>query len=456
MTDAIWAPQPGPQTRLLSCPADEILFGGAAGGGKTDALIGDWLAHMARSDGFARGLLVRHSYPQLAKIIERTTELYPRLGARWHAAEKYWSFPCGATLKLRFLEKVSDAEEYQGHEYTWLGVDEVGNFKEPAPIDRLGARLRSAAGVKTRTIMTANPGGPGHHWLKERFVDKNRPGEPFKDNVTGKWRVFLPSRLQDNKKLMESDPTYADRLKGSGPSWLVRAWLDGDWDAAPGEGIFKRDWMKFYSRRPIEIRDGQNVYVVVDAANSKRKGSDYTAMWAVGLGEDQNYYVLDMVRDRLSLTERWEAVRDLHKQWKPILVGYERYGLMTDIDYFKERMEHENYRFAVTELAGSTAKYDRIAAMEPSLRAGRWWWPKEISRMAWIDNGSQPEKRRVNLIELYMQELELFPVGAHDDMLDSQARVLDPGLSAIWPQSQPSRDKDYRGEKTYSGSWLSS
>ena len=118
----------------------------------------------------------------------------------------------------------------QGFSVTFLGFDELGNWPSPEPIDMLGATMRSAAGIPVLFRASANPGGPGHGWVKERYIDTKTDE-----------RIFIPSKIQDNTPLMENDPGYIERIKGSGPEWLVKAWLEGDWNIAPG-AYFEKIW----------------------------------------------------------------------------------------------------------------------------------------------------------------------------------------------------------------------
>ncbi len=426
--EVIWAPQPGPQTALISCPADEIFYGGARGGGKTDGALGDWLAHEHRWKLGARGILFRHTYPELEEVQTRMQELYPRTGAIWGVQARTWTWPSGATLKLRYLERVDDCNEYQGHQYTWMAFEEAGTWPSPAPLDRMRGTLRSPRGVKCRVMLTGNPGGSGQEWLRKRFVDPSPPLTPFRDPTGTFWRVFIPAKLSDNRILTGKDPGYADRLKTVGEPWLVRAWLEGDWTSRPEGSVFRRANLRFYEKAPADIRKGMNVYLLVDPASSKREDSDYTAIWAVGLNSDGNYYVLDMVRARLDLEERTQAVFDMHRKWQPMRVGYERYGLQADTEHIRYRQGHENYRFDVVELAGKLSKTERVSRLVPSMSEGRWWFPQALY-------ARREEGGDENLVQIYIaDELELFPYGAHDDLLDAQSRILDPELSAVFPR----------------------
>jgi hypothetical protein len=239
----IWRPQPGPQTALISCPIFEVCFGGSRGGGKTEGSIGDWLEHASTYGQNAVGIFVRRKLTQLEEVIARTRSLFPLLGAKYRDQKHEWEFPNGARLKFRYLERDTDADEYQGHSYTRVYVEEATNFPSPEPINKLRATLRSAVGVPVGMRLTCNPGGPGHSWVKARYIDPAREGfkvlkEYFRDPFTGKQmeleRVFIPSKITDNPLLMENDPLYLARLQQQGSAQLVKAWLEGDWDIILG------------------------------------------------------------------------------------------------------------------------------------------------------------------------------------------------------------------------------
>jgi phage terminase large subunit-like protein len=172
---------------------------------------------------------------------------------------------------------------------------------------------------------------------------------------------------------------------------------------------------------------GMNVYILVDPANAKKKYSDYTSMWVIGLNVDQSYYVLDGVHDRLNLTERCRALFDLHRKWRPLVVGYEQYGMQADIEHMQYRMEQENYRFTILTLGGQMPKPDRIRRLVPVYEQSRIWFPLRLIKVR-VDNTPY------DLVdEFYRQEYTTFPVSSHDDMLDCQSRILDPELGAYFP-----------------------
>lgn len=237
----LWKPNTGPQTALVNCPVFEVLFGGARGGGKTEGMLGDWLLHQSRYAADATGVFFRRTLPQLEPVIERARKLFALIGAEYNIQSKTFKFPNGALLKFRYLDSSSDAENYQGHEYTRLYFEEVTNWSAPDAIDMLRACLRSSAGVPCRLRMTGNPGGVGHSWVKQRFIDAAPPMSLITDQESGSKRVFIPSKLEDNPHL---DPVeYVQMLKQVGSPELVRAWREGDWNVSSGAflaGLFSR------------------------------------------------------------------------------------------------------------------------------------------------------------------------------------------------------------------------
>lgn len=239
--ELVWAPQPGPQEAAITAPISELFYGGARGGGKTDFLLGDFAAHAGRFGSNAKGILFRRTLPEFREIEKRSREIYTRLGAEYLKHDREWSFPNGATLVLRYLYDETDAGGYQGHSYTWVGVDEAGNYPDPKAIDMMRATLRSPHGVPTYLRLTGNPGGVGHLWLKDRYIDPVPPYTPFKYQPQPEEApdleveaVFIPARLEDNKILMENDPDYEAKLAASGGQALFRAWRYGDWNAVIG------------------------------------------------------------------------------------------------------------------------------------------------------------------------------------------------------------------------------
>jgi hypothetical protein len=245
-----WEAQEGPQRALISCPVFEVFFGGARGGGKTDGVLGDFLEHADAYGEHAIGLMLRRQRTELIETIERSKAIYGPLGWAYHEQDKMWRAPDGARLRFAYLERDADAEAYQGHSYTRLYVEEIGNFPSERPILKLMATLRSGAGVPVGFRATGNPGGPGHQWVRARYIDPAPLGfKVFKDAVSGLERVYIPSRVNDNKYLGEG---YVSQLKAAGSKELVKAWLDGDWTIV--EGAFFDCWdASRHVVRPFEV-----------------------------------------------------------------------------------------------------------------------------------------------------------------------------------------------------------
>lgn len=238
-----------------------MFFGGARGGGKTDGVLGDWIRHAADYGENAIGLMVRRELTQLTETIERSKVIYTPLGAKYSEQGKMWRFPNGARLRFAYLERDSDADSYQGHSYSRIYVEELGTFPSAAPIFKLMATLRSGAGVPCGFRATGNPGGPGHQWIKARYIDPAPQGwqviiekfkNPFSGETVDRERVYIPSRVTDNSYL---GTDYVANLQMAGSEQLVRAWLQGDWDVI--DGAFFDCWQQSrHVIRPFTIPPG--------------------------------------------------------------------------------------------------------------------------------------------------------------------------------------------------------
>ena len=166
--------------------------------------------------------------------------------------------------------------------------------------------------------------------------------------------------------------------------------------------------------------------LLVDPASAKKTTSDYTAGLAVGLAEDENIYILDGVRDRLNLSQRWALLAGMHRVWKPRKVGYERYGKDADIEHFQSEMERDEYRFTITEVGGSMPKPDRIKRLVPYFEQGRVRLPNSLWK-------TDHEGKRYDFTQIFVEEEYLpFPFCSHEDLLDALSRIFD-----LWPGGLP-------------------
>ena len=243
----MWTPQPGPQTAFVDSKVFEVVYGGARGGGKTDAALGDFALHAAKYGAGARGLLVRRTRVALEPTVARARQIFGPVGAVWAEQKSRFVWPGGARLSFRHLDHDTHADAYQGHDYSRVYVEELTQFGDSRLVDKLKATIRSAHGVPCGFRATCNPGGAGHNWVKARYIDAGAfkvvtetYTNPFDGSSVGLDRMFIPARLTDNPKLLARDPLYVARLAQSGSKELVRAWLEGDWDIV--EGAFFDQW----------------------------------------------------------------------------------------------------------------------------------------------------------------------------------------------------------------------
>lgn len=257
-TEVIWRPQPGPQKSLIDCPFGEIFYGGARGGGKTDGVLGKYALKAERYGRNFNAIFFRRELPALDDAIERSKQLYAPLGSHYSDQKKTWTFPWGGRLRFRPLERVQDAEKYQGQNVSDACVEEAGQYPQPAPIDRLNGILRSASGVPTQLILTGNPGGAGQGWIKGRYIDPAPLGMKVlvRELPNGDQHrfIFIPSKVQQNRILLQFDPGYISRLYLVGSPQLVRAWLEGDWSAVEG-AYFPEFSMDRHVLTPTELPD---------------------------------------------------------------------------------------------------------------------------------------------------------------------------------------------------------
>lgn len=194
-----------------------------------------------------------------------------------------------------------------------------------------------------------------------------------------------------------------------------------------------------------------NVYMVCDPALAKHKQADFTTIFVFGTGQDRNFYWLDLVRLRLSPSERADHLFRLHRKWRPIYCGYEEYGLQSDIVSLREKQERENYRFTITELGRKgqwhqLSKEDRIRTLLPLANTGRIWLP----------NPGTPARDPVVVADVtyfIRDEWNRFPASKFDDILDAMSRMNDPDMHVSWPM--PSGWAEIPSSRHAGTSWMS-
>jgi len=230
--NVIFAPNEGPQTEFLAAAETDVLYGGAAGGGKSYAMLVDPLRYAHRAAH--RALIIRRSMPELRELIDKSRELYPKAfpGCKYREVEKLWNFPSGAKIEFGFLERDADVYRYQGQAYSWIGFDEITHLPTEFSWNYLASRLRTTDSEITPYMRcTANPGGVGAHWVKNRYIQPSEPDKSFvgKDGLT---RKFIPARLEDNP-FLATDGRYEQMLKALPPTQRKQL-LEGNWDVNEG------------------------------------------------------------------------------------------------------------------------------------------------------------------------------------------------------------------------------
>ena len=237
--NVVFRPNDGPQTDFLAAPEIDVLYGGAAGGGKSYAMLVDPLRYAHRAAH--RALILRRSMPELRELIDKSRELYPQAfpGCKFREVEKLWNFPSGAKVEFGFLERDADVYCYQGQAYSWIGFDEITHLPTEFSWNYLASRLRTTdSEIKPYLRCTANPGGIGAHWVKKRYVTPMIPNESF-EGSDGLSRKFIPARLEDNPYL-SYDGRYEQMLQAL-PEVQRRQLLEGNWDITEGAAFTEFD-----------------------------------------------------------------------------------------------------------------------------------------------------------------------------------------------------------------------
>jgi hypothetical protein len=235
----IFKPNEGPQTEFLAAGETDVLYGGAAGGGKSYAMLVDPLRYCHRAAH--RALILRRSMPELRELIDKSRELYPKAfpGCKFREVEKLWNFPSGAKVEFGFLERDADVYRYQGQAYSWIGFDEITHLPTEFGWNYLASRLRTTdPDIVPYLRCTANPGGIGAHWVKKRYIDPCVPNDSF-EGSDGLTRKFIPARLQDNP-FLSTDGRYEQMLKAL-PDVQRRQLLEGNWDISEGAAFTEFD-----------------------------------------------------------------------------------------------------------------------------------------------------------------------------------------------------------------------
>jgi predicted phage terminase large subunit-like protein len=426
-----WRPTTA-QRAALACGAYELLYGGAAGGGKSDFLVAAplrWVHHPT-----FRALLLRRSFPELERtLVARSREIYPRLGARYHEQRHEWTFPSGARIAFGYLERPADALRYQGAEFAFVGFDELTHFDEQS-YRYLTSRIRSADGLPLRIRATTNPGGPGHDWVRARWAQwigatpDAAPGErrwyasdgsaALEGDADALARTFFPAKLSDNPYL---GAEYRAQLLALDP--VTRAQLlDGDWDATVGEGaLFHRTWWSYLDAAPtcaVRVRAWD-----LGAGGDPTEG---VLLGDLGDGATPRYVVLDCVTHvgpphevhalvaSTARADGHEVVIALPQD--PGQAGVDQVGAF------------------VRELAGFTVQTRRPSAAKV-VRAGPWSSQVGAHNAALV---------RAPWNHAFVAQHHAFPDGPHDDKVDAAADAFAVLIESARVEYRPHRTPKFR------------
>ena len=312
----VWQPQRR-QAAFISCPCDDVGFGGARGGGKSDAVIGDWISHSDTYGQHAVGMCFRRERVQLTDLIERAKQVLIPIGHKWQDKELTFRGPKGSRLRFAYLESDNDADGFQGHSYTRVYGEELGTFASETPILKLNATLRSGQGVPCQFKSTFNPGGAGHQWVKARYrLDANPGGMEvmkfdFKmpnGRTVPKTRIFIPSRVSDNRYL---DETYVANLMMVGSPELVRAWLEGDWNIVQGAYFSEFDHHK-HVIKPFSIPEGWTRIRAMDWGSA----APFCVLWCAIAGDDHETSFGYVPRGAMIVYREWYGASGPNKGLK--------------------------------------------------------------------------------------------------------------------------------------------
>lgn len=243
MPHEIWKPNSGPQEEALRRAEFEVLYGGARGGGKTDAGL-VWLTEHIKNPRF-RALVIRKNADDLSDWVDRANRMYQLLGAKSGYKPTVIKFPSGAIIRTGHLKDDNAYTKYQGHEYQAMLIEEVTQIpSEKRYLQLLGSCRSTVDGIRPQIFLTTNPDGVGHGWVKARFIDPMPPNTPYKyshimpdGTKLTRSRVFIPAKLEDNPALLEKDPEYVvtlEMIKHTDPD-LYEAWRNGNWDIFAGQ-----------------------------------------------------------------------------------------------------------------------------------------------------------------------------------------------------------------------------
>lgn len=377
-SDLIWKPQPKQQVATdLASQVDDLLYGGAAGGGKTEWLI-EYVAGQMEQHPFNRGVIFRRVFPSLARTIVPRAKQKLWTRARWNGQEHTFTFPNGSVLELASLQYEDSVLDHQGAEYGVVAFEEITEFMQ-SQVEYLIGRLRAPAdGIRPHLVATTNPGGRGHKWVKRWWVKpasddidpQTKAVEPYVPwtpaatdaNPKPRVRVFVPATLEDNPKLLERDPEYINRLRANSNRALRLAYEKGDWDAIDAvEGALWSGEDLDGGRVRVAPPSARRV-VAVDPSDGDEGGDGFGV--AVGSrGRDGAYYQEASHEWRMSPRKMAEAAVALyHSVGADSLVVEKNHGGKWMLEVFRQVDPYVNLQ-VVWASDGKRTRAEPVAAL---------------------------------------------------------------------------------------------
>lgn len=404
MPSRLWKPRPWPeefiphmpfgkQATFLMLPNREAFYGGAAGPGKSDALLMGALQYVEQPDYAA--ILFRRTFTDLSlpgALMDRAQEWLRGTRARWHDQSKTWHFPSGATVSFGYLETEMDKFRYQGAEFQFIGFDELTQFTE-SQYTYLFSRLRrgNSSGVPLRMRAASNPGGLGHAWVKERFVDPGAPGV----------RPFIRALLKDNPYVDQA--AYIENLKQLTPVEMAQL-LNGDWIMIEGT-VFRRNWFKSEDYYPEEI-PLIRFWDLAATDPVMGKDPDWTAGALIGTDRDGGVHVVDVRRMRGNPSDVEKFIRGTAEEDGP------------EVDIYMEQEPGASGKSLIDQYRRRVLQGYGVYTLQAAQRGSKIANASPLAGMAGSGN--------VYLVKgkwhrQFLDEAEGFPEGQHDDMVDAVA-----------------------------------
>lgn len=233
------------------------MYGGARGGGKTDAGLA-WLLEYIDNPRY-RALIIRKNADDLSDWIDRARDMYRGTGATFAYRPAIITFPSGAIFRSGHLKDENAYGKYLGHEYQRMVIEELTQIPNEELYLKLISSCRSTIDIKPQVFCTTNPGGIGHAWVKSRFVDICEPEKVYTSG--GKTRIFIPAKVTDNPTLVKNDPSYLDFLDHL-PEQLRKAWREGNWNIMSGQ-VFS-EWSPLHVIEPFPIPNEWKKWIAFD------------------------------------------------------------------------------------------------------------------------------------------------------------------------------------------------